>query len=70
MGAETETETETDLLFEDNSIYYIHKKERERERKETWAPWFQVLRRALKMPAGEKSESPKACSSENWIFES
>lgn len=32
MGAETETETETDLLLEDNSIYYIHKKEREREK--------------------------------------
>lgn len=50
--------------------FTIYIRKRERERKETWAPWFQVLRRALKMPAGEKSESPKACSSENWIFES
>ena len=24
----------------------------------------------MKVPAGEKSESPKACSSENWILES
>ena len=41
-----------------------------KEKFRTWAPWLQVLRRAEKLPASTKSESPKACSSVNWIFES
>lgn len=36
----------------------------------TCPPWDQVLSRAVKVPAGKKSDSPKACSRGNWIFES
>lgn len=37
---------------------------------QTWPPWIESFKRAVKVPAGEKSESPKACSRWNWILES
>lgn len=50
--------------------YLIEEGEEGEDSEGTWAPWLQVLRRAEKLPASEKSESPKACWSVNWILES
>lgn len=38
--------------------------------KGTWPPWEEVLRRAVKVPASEKSEPLNECSKENWTLES